>query len=146
MNDSIVKTLLDKIVTKEEAADIADRFDVIEKKIFSYRGDWKALLKANVGADFYNILIAVTDDKELLNVFEKFRNAIASADTVRLDIAFEPTYEFLSKISELMAREVGRKVILDINISKKLIGGLQISFNGRFADVSLEKKIKDSLR
>lgn len=145
MNDAIVKTLLNNIITKNDAAKLAESFDAIEKKIFSYRGDWKELLKTLIGADFYHILAEAPDENELLSVFGKFREAIASMDTARIDIAFEPTYEFLSKISELISRESGRKEILDINVSKKLIGGLQISFSGRFADISLEKKIKDLL-
>lgn len=146
MDDTILKTLLDKIITKKDAQELAENFDILEKKMFSRHGDWKELLRAHVRADFYNILNNVSGEKELADVFNKFRKEIESLDSVRMDIAFEPTYEFLIKISEWITREAGHRVVLDINVAKKLIGGLQISFKGRFADASLEKKLKDSLR
>ena len=146
MPDEILKTLLEKIITKNEALELAEKFDLLKKKIFSSRADWKESLKSQLGEDLYAVLSAVPGQKELSDIFEKFTKEAASLDTARLDIAFDPTYEFLSKISEWISREAGHKVILDINVSKKLIGGLQVSFGGHFTDASLEKKIKDSLR
>lgn len=145
MNDEILKLLLDKIITKEDALELAEKFDLFEKQLFSRHADWKELLSAQIRPDFYNILSNASDEKELISIFKKFQESVSSFDIARLDIAFEPTYEFLLKISEWIAREAGHKVILDINVSKTLIGGLQISFNGHFADASIEKKIKDSL-
>lgn len=146
MDDAIVKTLFNKIITKNDAIELAENFDAVEKKIFLRHGDWKELLKTQIGADFYYILSEAADEKELLSIFWKFHKTIPAIDIARIDVAFEPTYEFLSKISEWISREAGHKVILDVNISKKLIGGLQISLKGLFADFTLEKKIKDFLR
>jgi F0F1-type ATP synthase delta subunit len=61
---------------------------------------------------------------------------------VKLEIAFEPREEFILKIEEWFREKVKKRMILDIIVNPKVIGGARIEFQGKWKDFSLEKEIE----
>jgi F0F1-type ATP synthase delta subunit len=47
-----------------------------------------------------------------------------------------------SKVKEWFREKVKRRVILDIFVNPKIVGGARIEFQGKWRDFSLEKEIE----
>ena len=60
---------------------------------------------------------------------------------MKLKIAFSPSSEFLEEINQWFEKELSVKVILDLTINPKIVGGAIIEYQGNWRDFSLRKKI-----
>jgi F0F1-type ATP synthase delta subunit len=76
--------------------------------------------------------------KEALAKIQTLGNKIP---VVTLQLAFEPTEPIIASFSFWFIKNFGTKVILDIHLERKIIGGALISLNGKYDDFTLETKI-----
>ncbi len=60
---------------------------------------------------------------------------------LRLEIAFSPPESFIKRVSQWLEKELGQKIILDVVVNPKIIGGAVIEFQGKWRDFSLAKEI-----
>ncbi|MBI2621944.1 MAG: F0F1 ATP synthase subunit delta [Candidatus Levybacteria bacterium] len=96
--------------------------------------------------DCLNLQIAqrkITNNKEEI---EKFLNSllqeIRKLSSVKLTIALSPTDELINAIGKWAQKNLSQKIIFDIEVDKKILGGaIIISDEGRFMDYSLRRKI-----
>jgi len=72
---------------------------------------------------------------------EKIKKYLLSLPEVKLEIAFSPSSDFLKKINLWFKEELGQKVILDLTVNPKIVGGAIIEYQGNWQDYSLAKKI-----
>ena len=63
---------------------------------------------------------------------------------VHKNTLFNNNNDSLEKISQWFEKELGQKIILDLSINPKIVGGVIIEYQGNWRDFSLEKEI-DSL-
>ncbi len=73
----------------------------------------------------------------------QMKKTLLGLPIVKLEIAFSPSEEFLQKISNWMEKNLGKKVILDVTVNPKIIGGAIIEYQGKWRDFSLVKKLKE---
>lgn len=66
---------------------------------------------------------------------------LRSLPEIKLEIAFSPENNFLEKISQWFEKELGQKIILDLTVNPKIVGGAIIEYQGNWRDFSLAKEI-----
>lgn len=66
---------------------------------------------------------------------------LRSLPEIKLEIAFSPENNFLEKISQWLEKELGQKIILDLTVNPKIVGGAIIEYQGNWRDFSLAKEI-----
>ncbi|HMS23157.1 MAG TPA: hypothetical protein PKA38_05380 [Candidatus Levybacteria bacterium] len=76
--------------------------------------------------------------KEALSKIQSLGNKIP---VVSLQLAFEPTEPMIASFSFWFIKNIGSKVILDIQLERKIIGGALIALNGTYDDFTLKTKI-----
>lgn len=89
-------------------------------------------------ADFISSEIAGKDKTEF---FKGLKDQLNSLKYLELTIAFEPTLESLSRISDWARKNIAEGLCLDIKRDKRIIGGAIVSYNGRFKDYSLVHEV-----
>lgn len=77
--------------------------------------------------------------------FKKLKNYLEKIPRLKLEIAFNPSLEFLRRIKRRFEEENGRQVILDITINPGIVGGAIIEYEGRYRDFSLSEKMNLSV-
>ena len=55
---------------------------------------------------------------------------LRSLPEIKLEIAFSPENNFLEKISQWFEKELGQKIILDLTVNPKIVGGAIIEYQG----------------
>lgn len=66
--------------------------------------------------------------------------------TVNLTLAFLPSKSLVKKLALWFKKNFGSKVVLDIQVDPKILGGAILSFNGYYRDFSLKKKLERKLK
>ena len=60
---------------------------------------------------------------------------------VKLTLAFGPTTTFITRINQQISQMVGRKIVLDVLINKKIMGGVIFEYKGRVKQETLDEKL-----
>lgn len=107
-------------------------------------------VSARVSQGFGKIIKTQEEEKklpsnlqELSNYFDELKSFLLGLPQLRLELAFDPSLEFLSQISNWFEATGGKKVILAISVNPQILAGVRIEFGGKFRDYSLGKRLEE---
>jgi F0F1-type ATP synthase delta subunit len=139
--------LLNNIFTVDDAVNLLTEVLVLKKSL--YGND------ANSWDDALNNLVRKSTAVIVNAEISKFKNEISKIDylltverqlmglkSVKLILACEPSIKLVETIALWLKANVGRSVVLDITLDKKLIGGAIVEYDGKYGDFSLKSKLE----
>lgn len=141
-----------KIKTKEDLVFFLEEIDLAEVLILKEPGKKiSQKLKNKISFDLFEILKEIEkkekqyqDAEGQVFFLRLLKKHLISLPKVRLEIAFDIPEVMLGEISQWFEDNFGKKFVLDIRVNPKIIGGTRLEYNGRWADFSLAKKIKEN--
>ena len=148
--EEIFKKISDKIITEEDLIFFLDQLTIVKKCLFlQTQIPLSERLKNKIDEKLRKEIEKLEKEKVLpsspedqSSFFKELENFLLKIPKVKLEIAFTPTEEFISKIKEWFKEKIKKKVILDIVVNPKIVGGARIEFQGKWRDFSLEKEIE----
>ena len=139
-----------RVKTKRDLLFYLEKIDItIELMSKNIEGDSFEKFKNEIGEGLSNILLKIEEEKKIKDpeqqifFLELLRDHLISLPQIRLEVAFYPNERTVSKISEWIEKETGKK-ILEFKVNPTIIGGAIIEYRGRRVDFSLLKKIKST--
>jgi len=147
--ENFFEDFVKEIKTKEELILSFEEITQAERIIFEKKsGPLSEKIKGKVREKFREFIKRM-EDKEILSqnptqqrsFLEKLKKYLSSLPEVKLEIAFSPSNEFLKKINQWFNEKLAQKVILDLTINPKIVGGIVIEYKGNWRDYSLAKRI-----
>jgi|GEM_PF-1227657 len=78
--------------------------------------------------------------KDFFNQLKKFAQGLPLC---KLVLAFSPKPDFLSKISDWVNKEAGKRIILDIYTDENILAGAIIEFEGNYRDLSFGGQLSE---
>jgi len=145
----VFEELVKKIITKEDFLLFIEEINLLEQVVFKNIEVplWKRV-KGKVREEFRNELqklekegIISASPNQQFSFFDEFKNYLQKIPQVKLEIAFEPSEDFLLRIKKWFKEENHQEVILDITVNPKIVGGAIIEYQGYFRDFSLVKEM-----
>ena len=139
---------LSLIKTKDNLNMVLSDIESFSKDIFKEGStDRTELLKA-YDILFSSLLTEVLDcdinkisNDDLLENLNELRAELSQLETLSLTIAFTPSQNFIDSLYSWIVENLGSKVIIDFKNSQKVIGGALISYQGKYKDYSVDKKL-----
>jgi F0F1-type ATP synthase delta subunit len=146
----IFEKLSERIITEEDLVFVLEQLDLIKEMVFKKpQVSLSEKLKDKIDDGLRKEIEKLEKEKiipslpeEQVSFFENFKNFLYQIPKARLEIAFEPSEEFIKKIEQWFKENLGKKIILDFTLNPKMVGGLKIEFQGKWKDYSLEKEIE----
>ena len=149
----IIENLSSDILTTESLGVFLD--DLEEASRWVYKGGTIALsekLQGNVGEEFRQKLTTVegsgqlpSSRKELSDFLKELEKILEKTPVLKLKLAFLPTKEFLTKLTDWVKKQTGKKVFFDIEVKEDIIGGCIFEYEGEYRDYSLGSKLEETL-
>jgi len=109
-------------------------------------------VKNKVREDFRQCLKELENKKFLsgspdqqLSFFENLKSYLQKIPQLKLEIAFEPSKDFLLTLKKWFKEKNKQEVILDITINSKIVGGAIIEYQGQYRDFSLLERVDKSV-
>jgi len=148
--EEVFKKISEKIITEEDLVFFLDQLALVKKIIFSNTEiSLSQRLKNKVDERIRREIEKLEERGEIplfveeqSTFFEQLEKFLLKIPKVQLEIAFEPSNEFLLEIDNWFKENVGKKVILDIFVNPKIVGGARIEYQGKWVDFSLGKEIE----
>ncbi|MEK7168891.1 MAG: F0F1 ATP synthase subunit delta [Patescibacteria group bacterium] len=88
--------------------------------------------------------------KEYLGLLSKFdlndlTKKLKEMEVIRVTLAIYPTVGILEIVDKFLKENLKQKVVIDFDLNKEIIGGMQIVYQGKYCDMSAMQKIKQKL-
>lgn len=117
------------------------------------RLDLSKKLKGKVSEDF-NRALKVVHGKKLIPLsqegkgeyFRNLKDYLVTLPRVKIELAFDPSGEFIKKIARVINSEAGNRLILDVSVNPKILAGLTIEYSGNYKDLSYADKLSEVLK
>jgi F0F1-type ATP synthase delta subunit len=138
-----------KIKTKEELIFYLEEIAQVRQIIFKDKeASLSKKVEGKVSGEFKKFLERLEKEEVIsknpgqqFSFFQELEKYLQSLPEIKLEIAFSPDDNSLDRISQWLEKELGQKIILDLIINPRVVGGAIIEYRGNWHDFSLAKKI-----
>ncbi|OGE09195.1 hypothetical protein A3A60_03945 [Candidatus Curtissbacteria bacterium RIFCSPLOWO2_01_FULL_42_26] len=132
---------------------LVDDLTLVERSLFKEKTGTisekvKDYLTGRVLTIFQEIELAALepqDDRKQLEFVRDLISFLNNLPQVRVTIAFDPTVSYVIKLNNVISQQAGKKVIFDIVIDDKIIGGAIFEYKGRICEQTLQSKLESKL-
>ncbi len=76
--------------------------------------------------------------------FDTLKKLLKKFKIIKLILAFDPTLKTIENIHNFVKDTLGIGYLLDIEVSREILGGAIVVFNGKYSDFTLKKTIKET--
>ena len=137
------KQLLTFVRTKNEVQNVKDALDLYLSSKFSLQENVDVFSKLPVAVtQILTSLLSKEQSIESLKIFvEQFNQKLTLCPVIHLTITINPTEPTVQKLSSKVRQIFGQDCMLDINVDRRILGGIILIHNGNYMDISLKKKL-----
>lgn len=134
--------LLKRIRTKEELNKLDNEVEILENSLYE-QGDkgFDSVLSSRVrhwvAAEIRNDLEKEDAGKEIY--LKSLREKLTKYNYLKMTLAFEPTDISIDKFFSFVRKYISEDVVIDFDYDARILGGAQISYQGKFYDLSLRR-------
>ncbi len=151
--DALNQALLGTLITHTDAKRFLESIDEAIANAFSTKETLEQLFARLFSHDQKAVLLeligtaGVTQQRaaELQKLLDGIRKTVSEIPIMELTVAVEPSELALARIKEWIDTHSHTKVVLEIKVNPRIIGGVRIAFNGRYHDYTVRKTIIDTL-
>lgn len=145
------QNLIKEIITKEDLILFFEEIKIVENFIFKeFKIPLSEKVKGKVREEFRKELKKLEDEGAIskspdqqFSFFEELKKELQKIPQVKLEIAFEPSQNFLLKIKGWFKERNNQEIILDITKNPEIVAGAIIEYQGKYIDLSLVKKLNE---
>lgn len=141
---------IENIYTKEQLAKLLDEIEIA--KSATYKQTQSISLSKKIEkkvSDGFSKVVAEIENNGLLpqgskaqsDYFNKLKDYLLGLKVCKMTLSFQPTSDFLRRVSNWLIETTNGKIILDITVSEKLVAGAQIEFEGEYRNFSISERI-----
>jgi F0F1-type ATP synthase delta subunit len=144
--------ILEDIRTVEDLQLLHSELDVLMVALFQSTGDrFKTTLNSGIQRNLGNVImqslteqhITLDDHEHLQAYFQGLKTFITSLPVLQLKLAFHPSNQQLLQLSDWIRSSTGKPVMLQLQFNKQLLGGAVVTYEGKYTDLTLQKKLEN---
>ena len=140
MRDKTYSEITNLILTKYDLDKINSELDLLEASFYETKDkSFESVLKNSISDG----LAALISDKDSI---KKIRDYVQQIKCAELTLAIDPSQQLVEKLSNWFYQNLHQKIALDIKVDPKIIGGIELSLNGKYYDGSLKGKLDKILK
>jgi len=131
--------LNDFIKTTDDRDTILNSIDILSDGLYKTKFD----IRKNLTPAAYQFIQSETGGRITQSLLAQVKEKLQNLPVLSLTLAFMPDEKMIEKFSAWVKVNLTDQTILDFEIDPSLLGGALISFNGKYLDGSLFKKMEE---
>ena len=136
--------LLSKLRTKDDLDILRGELDLLENALYQSINKYNEVIKNDIRS-WVSEIILKEGKEDLKGYIKKLRSEILTVPVLSASINFEPSNTFIEKLSLWLKQNIDKKIVVDLLLNTASLGGIQLSYRGKYLDLSLRKKISAEL-
>lgn len=137
--------LLQKLRTKEDLDILRGELDTLESALYQTNIKYEDVLKNDIRNWVTELILKESDKEDLKEYIRNVKQALNSIPVLSASVSFEPSESFIEKISYWLKANVDKMIVVDFLLNTASLGGIQLSYKGKYLDLSLRKQITGEL-
>ena len=144
-NQETVKKIIAAVRTTEERDIVYGALKICEESLYELKHESVAItLKKIMPQRLLDLFSGTVSSEEMKNdseLLKKFitdvKSGLAVLSELKIEFAIRPREEIIEKAFFWVLREVGAGIILNADYDKTMLGGVRLTFEGRYKELTL---------
>lgn len=139
-----MENILKLVRTKQEAVELGTLVESAIAALFKIgQGNIDQVLKGDnlFGKVLASALPSDRNPQTTEKLLKDLQTALQTLKTINITIAIEPSEDLLDKMSDWANKNISQKSIFDVKVDPHIVGGAQVTINGKYTDSSLLKRL-----
>jgi len=145
--------IFENLFTNSDASDLVAILDKAKSELFT-SADSLQNFSENLPINIYQAIVEFAKEQKLTLaspndleiIIDKIREEILNLPVLNLQIAVVPTPKNVMNISRWLSAQIGKKILLTIEINHDLVAGAALEFEGFYKDYTFKTKMEDYLK
>lgn len=136
-----------EIRTREEKDLLLDYIQTVRNGIYTEKGVGEALRE--IPLPYSKVIKEELGNSSLKNTdaikkaLDKMEEKINSVKQINITLSFKPSEVFINNMHRWLKRNLGEDLIINLSEDENLLGGIILSYNGLYSDLSINKKLEE---
>lgn len=142
-SNTMYSEILTLIQTTDDINLLESELVILKAAIYDTKQDFSQKLNSKVRKHVAELISKELQSSGLSNkdYIEGLEKELAKMETVQLTLAYEPDAQSFATIYQWFVDNVGESIVLDIYTNPNILGGIQVSYKGKYFDGSLVSKV-----
>jgi len=138
--------VLEKLKTKEDVDVLRGHLDILVSSLYSSDGKKKAIeINERLGVGMAKVLdgILPAGDRDREELLRKLQTELGEVRVLELVLSFDPPGRVIDEICVWVKKNLGTDVVVDISVDRRIAGGVKLTYEGVYRDLSLKKSLSE---
>ena len=137
--------LLTTLRTKEDLDILRGELDILKNALYQSRNMYEDVIHNSIRSWVSEIILKETNRETMEDYIKDLEAELLKLPVLSASINFEPSQTFVELLSNWLKKYVSENIVVDILLNTASIGGIQLSYKGKYLDLSLRKRISAEL-
>lgn len=151
MEDKLKKYqgLIELTQTTDDVVKLDEEIDLLLQSIYHVDKDMiedtlERMVRIRVAMEIRKIIkqTASSRKEDIKILLSNAYRTICALPILKLTLAFEPSEAVIGNLSRWARQNLAAGILLDLSLDRSVLGGSVISYNGKFYDLTLKKKLQ----
>jgi len=131
--------VIENIYTADEARDLVEQITAVLRHLAG--GKKQVDLSKHFQEPFLTPIKRAVSDIDQTDYLKGLKEQVGSLEALKITLAISPNSDLVEFIGNWVRKETGQNTVLEIDTDKTIIGGMILSFKGKYKDYSLRKRL-----
>ena len=141
----MVSQLLTKLRTKDDLDILRGELYLLENSLYQTTNKYDNTIRNDISNWVSDILLQESKDIDISKYIKDLKNDLQEIPVLTASMNFEPSSSFVETVSTWIKGNVDERIVIDILLNTSTLGGVQLSYRGKYLDLSLRKRISAEL-
>ncbi len=138
---------LSLVRTDSEKRVLINEIDILINSLYSLGANsLKNTLEKNIRSETSSLFQkAYEKERNYLGFLKALRQLTLELKEINITIAVDPSNEIIDTVHSWLESNIGKSLIINFEKNESLIGGAQISYMGKYFELTLKKELENEL-
>lgn len=133
--------LIQMLRTKEDLEILRGELMMLENALYQTTNKYNNVLRNDIRSWVSEIIVKESKNEGMDRYIKKMKGDLLEVPILTVSIYFEPSNLFIETISNWLKNNIDERLVVDILLNSASLGGIQLSYKGKYLDLSLRKSI-----
>jgi F0F1-type ATP synthase delta subunit len=151
MKKDAIRAIKDLIVTKSDLNEFLFQIEEVNGSLYNTKESPERALAQALSREKKDVILAYAESAgsssmnpaDIQKILQEVKETLLKLPVIEFKVAFEPAEQFILRLVEWVHQYISPDAIIEVKVDRNIIGGVQISYNGRYHDYSVIKYLQE---
>jgi hypothetical protein len=141
----MLSQLITKLRTKDDLEILKGELNLLENSLYQTNKKYEDVLRSDIRSWVSEIILSEIKETNISDYLKAINKQLTNLPILSASINFEPSSQFIDIFSGWLKKNINENIVVDLLFNTASLGGVQLSYKGKYLDLSLRKRISQEL-